>query len=198
MQRIERAAIPCFPKVQYSAGDELWLYLPPGSNLTNAGVLSMSVGIAQLAEGPGKRTRSSRCFALVQQAEMLALATIDKPLHIATLSRMLAVSERTLRKAFKVTYGLSPCRHLRMLRLLQVREILMSSHDRVVTVTETATCFGFAELGRFSVEYRRVFGESPSATLRRTSCANNTREEARRSQRAKIAEELRSTPIGYG
>jgi hypothetical protein len=30
-------------------------------------------------------------------------------------------------------------------------------------------CFGFVELGRFSVEYRKVFGESPSQTLCRAS-----------------------------
>jgi AraC-like DNA-binding protein len=34
-----------------------------------------------------------------------------------------------------------------------------------VTVKEIATGFGFLELGRFSVEYRKVFGESPSQTL---------------------------------
>ena len=34
-------------------------------------------------------------------------------------------------------------------------------------VTEIATALGFVELGRFSVEYRRAFGESPSETLRR-------------------------------
>jgi AraC-like DNA-binding protein len=34
-----------------------------------------------------------------------------------------------------------------------------------VTVTQIATGFGFTELGRFSVEYRKVFGESPSDTL---------------------------------
>jgi hypothetical protein len=47
----------------------------------------------------------------------------------------------------------------------------LSVHDQVVTVTEIATNFGFAELGRFSVEYRKVFGESPSVTLRRGGCA---------------------------
>ena len=106
-------------------------------------------------------------FELARQAEALALANLDRPLNIAALCHLLRVSERTLRKAFRITYGLSPCRHLRMLRLLRVRQALISSSScQVPTVTEIATRFGFAELGRFSVEYGKVFGESPSATLR--------------------------------
>ena len=120
------------------------------------------------AEDPD-RPASHSSLNLVQRAEVLALADLDKPLHVATLAHTLAVSERTLRKAFQNTYGLSPCRHLRMLRLSRVRRALLSAHDQVVTVTKIATEFGFAELGRFSVEYRKVFGESPSVTLRRAS-----------------------------
>jgi transcriptional regulator GlxA family with amidase domain len=121
-------------------------------------------GIA--AHDPGVQPGASS-LNLVQRAEVLALAELDKPLHISALCRALAVSERTLRKAFNKSCGLPPCRHLRMLRLSRVRRALLLSHDQVATVTEIATSFGFAELGRFSVEYRKVFGESPSVTLQR-------------------------------
>jgi transcriptional regulator GlxA family with amidase domain len=35
------------------------------------------------------------------------------------------------------------------------------------SVTEITTSLGFIELGRFSVEYRKQFGECPSVTLRK-------------------------------
>src|SRR5260370_29466398 len=56
-----------------------------------------------------------------------------------------------------------------MLRLSQARRALLFADDKLATVTEIATCFGFVELGRFSVEYRKVFGESPSQTLHQAS-----------------------------
>jgi transcriptional regulator GlxA family with amidase domain len=108
-----------------------------------------------------------RQFNLVQRAEMLALADPAKARSISALSHILGVSQRTLRKAFNRTHGLSPCRRLRMLRLAGAKQALLSTH--AASVTEIATSFGFAELGRFSVEYRKAFGECPSATLRGTS-----------------------------
>src|SRR5881275_635821 len=87
-------------------------------------------------------------------AERLALANFQTPLDVPTLCRALAVSERTLRKAFQKIRGLPPCRRLRMLRLSGARRALQSASGRFVTVTEIATSFGFVELGRFSVEYR--------------------------------------------
>jgi AraC-like DNA-binding protein len=117
-------------------------------------------------------TRESNPWSdLVEQARILALAHLDEPLHISALCRTLEVSERTLRKAFHKLYGVPPCRHLRMLRLSQARRALLAADDKLVTVTEIATGCGFLELGRFSVEYRKVFGESPSQTLHGTTLA---------------------------
>ena len=120
--------------------------------------------LAIVAETPFTR-ESNACSDLVEQAERLALAHIDEPLHISTLCRTLEISERTLRKAFRKIHGLPPCRRLRMLRLSEARRALLAADCKRITVTEIATEFGFLELGRFSVEYRKVFGESPSKTL---------------------------------
>jgi AraC-like DNA-binding protein len=109
------------------------------------------------------------CRQLVEEAEQLALADINEPLHISALCLALTVSERTLRKAFHQIHGLPPCRHLRMLRLSKARRALLGADYELTTVTEIATHFGFVELGRFSVEYRKLFGESPSQTLARAS-----------------------------
>jgi transcriptional regulator GlxA family with amidase domain len=55
-----------------------------------------------------------------------------------------------------------------MLRLSSARRALLSADGTIAKVTEIAMSFGFAELGRFSVEYKKAFGESPSQTLYRT------------------------------
>jgi AraC-like DNA-binding protein len=137
--------------------------------------LSMTIHgwVATVGEMPPRQAGTSR-HGLVERAEKLALADLEQPLHISALCRALAVSERTLRKAFYRTHGVPPCRHLRMMRLSQARRALLSADANIVTVTEIATDFGFIELGRFSVEYRKVFGESPSQTLQRPSPGKNS------------------------
>jgi AraC-like DNA-binding protein len=124
-------------------------------------------------------TRGRQASGLVQQAEALALANVDEPLHVSALCSIIGVSERTLRKAFHRVHGIAPCRHLRMLRLSKARRALLSGDAALATVTEIAMSFGFAELGRFSVEYRKAFGESPSQTAPyRRSIARQAAEEA--------------------
>jgi adenylate cyclase len=75
--------------------------------------------------------------------------------------------ERTLRKHFLRFFGLAPLRFLRRLRLAAARDALLANSGG--SVTDIASRFGFAHFGRFSRDYRRSFGELPSATRRRAA-----------------------------
>jgi AraC-like DNA-binding protein len=61
---------------------------------------------------------------------------------------------------------MGPIRYLTLRRMHLVRRALLHSEPSTATVTQILTDHGFWELGRFSVAYRMLFGESPSETLR--------------------------------
>jgi AraC family ethanolamine operon transcriptional activator len=98
--------------------------------------------------------------------EML-LGHVEAPLNISAMCETLGVKERTLYLACAEAFGRSPKAMLLELRLNAVRRALTHpSSER--TVTTAASQFGFWQLGEFSAEYRRQFGELPSATLAKT------------------------------
>jgi transcriptional regulator GlxA family with amidase domain len=76
------------------------------------------------------------------------------------------VSGRTLLQHFRDSKGVSPIRYLRNARFAKVRDALAQS-EPADSVTAIALRWGFSHMGRFAVEYRKRFGESPSQTLRR-------------------------------
>jgi adenylate cyclase len=100
----------------------------------------------------------------VKRAVAHLRACLDSPITSAELARRCAVPERTLRKHFLAFLGHPPLAHLRRLRLAAARAALLDPAADA-TVTTVAARFHFAHLGRFSAEYRRRFGEPPSATL---------------------------------
>lgn len=82
------------------------------------------------------------------------------------LCHISGLSERSLQYGFKEYIGVSPVRYLRLLRLNEVRrELILSDHNKT-KVTDVALNWGFVELGRFSGEYRKLFHELPSETLK--------------------------------
>ena len=62
---------------------------------------------------------------------------------------------------------MGPIRYLSLRRMHLVRRALLRADPSAATVTRLATDHGFWELGRFSVSYRALFGESPSESLQR-------------------------------
>jgi transcriptional regulator GlxA family with amidase domain len=56
--------------------------------------------------------------------------------------------------------------YLRQLRLHRVHTELAANSPDSATVTMVARRWGFMHLGRFANQYRQLFGEPPSETLR--------------------------------
>jgi hypothetical protein len=69
--------------------------------------------------------------------------------------------------AFHEAACMSPSRWHLCLRLNKARRLLQSPHAAHLNVTAAAVRSGFDHLGRFSTEYRALFGERPSETLAR-------------------------------
>jgi transcriptional regulator GlxA family with amidase domain len=64
--------------------------------------------------------------------------------------------------------------YLRRLRLHHVHAELAANSPNSLTVTTVAGRWGFVHLGRFASQYRQLFGETPSETLRAQGVAGLT------------------------
>jgi transcriptional regulator GlxA family with amidase domain len=76
------------------------------------------------------------------------------------------VTQRTLEYAFRENFGISPLRFVHLRRYHLTRKDLLAADAEKASVSEIAMSNGFYHLGRFAVHYKKLFGESPSRTLR--------------------------------
>jgi AraC-like DNA-binding protein len=93
-------------------------------------------------------------------------AHIDEAVYVSEICRATNASQRTLNMCCHEALGMGPKRYLLLRRMQLAWRALSRAKPGRTTVTDIATSLGFFDLGRFSVEYRRLFGESPSTTLR--------------------------------
>jgi len=90
--------------------------------------------------------------------------------RLEELAATAAIAPRTLQKHFRRFLGSAPLAFLRELRLTRARQELLHGPG-LSSVTAIATANGLGHLGRFAIDYQRRYGESPSATLRRSQRA---------------------------
>lgn len=103
---------------------------------------------------------------LVRKVREYLLENRDTPVTIPDICRNFFVSRRTLQNAFHHVVGMSPAAYLRALRLNGVRRVLRDRGSNIVSVQDAACAWGFWHLSQFACDYRRMFGELPSDSLR--------------------------------
>jgi len=118
------------------------------------------------------RPQVSRSRVISRTLDLLE-ARQRKPLFIDDLCVATEVSERTLRNVFQEYFGVGPMRFLKVRQLLEIRAALLAGDPSQDTVTRIAARFGVWDFSLFARNYKALYGESPSQTLRRPPRAHD-------------------------
>ncbi|MDX2436505.1 MAG: AraC family transcriptional regulator [Acidobacteriota bacterium] len=103
----------------------------------------------------------------LEKAEVYIRTNLGEQITLADLVAVSNTSVSSLLRAFRIHRNMSPMKYVKQIRLESTQRALLAARTGVTTVTEVAMDHGFFQLGRFSADYRRVFGELPSQTLGR-------------------------------
>lgn len=106
---------------------------------------------------------------LVKQAEDYMLAHLDQPITLKDLCQALHVSQRPLFYGFQEIFGVSPMEYLKIQRLQRAHRCLQTATPKHTSVMAIAQQYGFWSAGHFTRDYKKMFGERPSETLRGSS-----------------------------
>lgn len=128
-------------------------------------LLLLLAGAAQDADFNAQLQRSQRRLASVMKARALAAHPLNHTLSVDELCTHLHLTPRTLQNHFHSVVGESPAEFLRAVRLNACRRMLRAC-TKTTAVQEVAAQWGFFHMGRFSQEYKAMFDELPSQTLR--------------------------------
>ena len=169
LETTSRAAKMLKALVTQHHGDPAALADEEGRKAVIASVLDILVPVIIGAEPTADYGWCNR-YEIVRRTREYILDRIDEPLQISEICRDLGVSRRILQYSFQDVLGINPVAFLRILRLNRAR------HDLVrigapLQVKDVIDRWGFWHPSRFSCEYKQMFAELPSETLRRCRAA---------------------------
>jgi AraC family transcriptional regulator, ethanolamine operon transcriptional activator len=126
--------------------------------------------VESLSPGPvAEETEAARRHRGIL-ARFEELLEAEPPFSFIELGAALGVSRRVLRECCKKHLGMSPSDYRRLRGMQRVHRALRRENPGTATVSEVARRYGFRDLGGFAANYRALYGELPSATLRGHHC----------------------------
>ena len=125
------------------------------------------VGCFSTGDAAEDRSTQRRHGKIMRAFHAILCADAESPHYVLEIARQIGVSERTLSTCCWEHLGMGPKKYLLLRRMHLARASMFAANQAETTVTDIATQYGFWQLGRFSVEYKYLFGESPSTTLHR-------------------------------
>jgi len=145
--------------------DRLELYTPESSNAVTASLEHEIMESIFSASAIGPVADSSRKHARI--AGEYLMHHPREPLNLIRICEQVGVSARCLQISFLKSFGISMKAYTHALRFSGARRDLIAACLAEQSVKAIARHWGFCHMGRFSINYRRWFGECPVQTLRR-------------------------------
>ena len=105
---------------------------------------------------------SAKHREIFRQIELFLESHLQEQFQVSKVAHVAGVSERTLERLFMSHLGMPPSVYLRVRRLHQARKELAKVSTSDKSISRIALDQGFTHLGRFSLAYRELFGQSPS------------------------------------
>ena len=154
--------------VRTIAGQPSILYVPEAREAVFDDLMeAMLKGYAAVtANSPTPRRCLVSSSRTVERVDEYLRAHTHCAVRLSELCRYLKMSERTLHRVFTEYMDLPPRLYMHRWRLSQVRAALAAPEHGDLKVGDVAASFGLWELGRFAGDYRQMFGERPSETLK--------------------------------
>ncbi len=106
-------------------------------------------------------------YRVVELVDAYVRASPDRLVTVSELCTILNISRRALQTSFQEVLGIGPHAYIRAVSLNSVRRHLRSIESPYRSVQDAAAAFGFWHMSQFALDYREMFGERPSDTLRR-------------------------------
>jgi len=130
--------------------------------------LALAVIDALFDEGNADKVDSASTQGFVTKAlEIIHDSELDS-ISAAELCAETQCSQRTLEKGFSNRFAVTPKKYINCLRLSRVHKGLLNFEAQGCdSIIELAASQGFWHMGQFAADYRRIYGELPSDTLKR-------------------------------
>lgn len=130
-------------------------------------------GLVQLLthgkNGPRENVSAQHARHMLRRTRDYLQAHTDRCVTVHELCEQLGSSPRALQDCFRKHVGLSPKTYLKALKLNDARRELRRVDSACASVSAVAERYGFWHLSQFAADYRWLFGELPSETLRKRS-----------------------------
>jgi len=135
--------------------------------LLNASVSSLVELLTGGKTGPRENVSAQHARRVVQRTRDYLQTYTDRCVTVHELCEQLGSSPRALQDCFHKHLGLSPKAYLKARKLNEAHRELQNVDSTCASVRAVAERFGFWHLSQFAVDYRHLFGELPSVTLRK-------------------------------